>query len=1124
MNKHISRLTMVLLCVLPWSLFAQQDNQETFGRNRIQYEQFDWRYLSSENFDIYFYRGNDKIAKDVLQYIEGEFDRITDLIGYPPYTKTKIFLYNSNSDLQQSNVGIDQAGMSPGGETQFIKPYIEIAHPGSIDELKQELIDKVSALMVNEMMFGGSLKDMFQSSVLLNLPEWFISGAARYVANGWSIEMDDYIRDYINSKRPEKLSRLTGEEAALAGQSVWNYIAEQYGRSNISNILNYTRIIRNEEKSVAITLGVPFEQVLFNWRSYYLNIDQRVDEKYKSIGDEFRITQGKNKRAIKYQHVVINNTGSKVAYSANDEGRYKVIIKDLNTDNSRTALKGGYKVISQEIDYNLPLIDWVDSATLGIIHTRHGKLLFELYDYNTNSKLIRRLDKFESVQNFSFSDNGRLMIVSAVVNGQNDLYLMSTRRDRIKRLNDDPFDDIDPSFVPNTNSIVFASNRTTDTLNVKVDEFEQLPDNHNLFFYNLDTTKNVLKRVTNTISKDTKPIAYDANTIYYLSDQKGIINLFKFNIAESIYSQVTNYKSSLQDYDIDFYDNQLAFSAKDHALTYVYSIENFDFNQQIFTPTTPRKQVIQAREFKARRNKEINKGLTIQDIVESRLKEKEEELEQEKRDTSNLAIDTVGTEVPVDTVMISDSLGLMTDSVENVQDTTQVDNEDIINTEDYSFEDETNQEEVINTDDYTFETDVIKDQNEPGDSFLSQYRKLRQKNSITGPYPYEPRFSAKNLVTSFVIDPLRGFGVLLHTEMYDMLENHKFEGGVMATTDLRSGDIFAQYYYLKTRIDYTARFERNVILRETDFSLRKYSKNMIMVGAALPFNNKSRIEVNPFVAITQNEILNPVGNNSAGPVFAESVTSKYVGAKSALVYDNSIVNGMNLIEGSRGKIEFTHYEGMDDKDRSFSKVTVDLRHYQKIHREIVLAGRLYYGSFFGRSPKQFLLGGSDNWLFKKENTEGNNNPLNQNRERNNDDLLFIDYATNLRGFDYASIVGHNVLLFNAELRVPLIRYLASGPISSNFFRNLQFTGFFDIGSAWSGKSPFNTNNSISTETISEGSFVINIKKYQNPWLYSYGAGVRSMVLGYYLKLDVAWPVEDYTVNDPRVMLTLGYDF
>jgi outer membrane protein assembly factor BamA len=117
---------------------------------------------------------------------------------------------------------------------------------------------------------------------------------------------------------------------------------------------------------------------------------------------------------------------------------------------------------------------------------------------------------------------------------------------------------------------------------------------------------------------------------------------------------------------------------------------------------------------------------------------------------------------------------------------------------------------------------------------------------------------------------------------------------------------------------------------------------------------------------------------------------------------------------------------------------------------------------------------------------------------------------------------------NAELRIPLIRALSNGPITSNFFRNLQFTAFYDIGTSWTGALPFNTKNSVRKRVVPENAsgspFVIELNEFLNPWLYSYGFGLRTMMLGYYVKFDLAWPVENYTVKNPRLSVTLGFDF
>src|SRR5690606_19454349 len=54
-------------------------------------------------------------------------------------------------------------------------------------------------------------------------------------------------------------------------------------------------------------------------------------------------------------------------------------------------------------------------------------------------------------------------------------------------------------------------------------------------------------------------------------------------------------------------------------------------------------------------------------------------------------------------------------------------------------------------------------------------------------------------------------------------------------------------------------------------------------------------------------------------------------------------------------------------------------------------------------------------------------------------------------------------------------------------------------------------------------FEIDIKNFLNPWLYSYGAGMRTVIFGYYMKFDLAWPVQNFEVGRPQFLLTLGFD-
>ncbi|HRI78014.1 MAG TPA: translocation protein TolB [Cyclobacteriaceae bacterium] len=1124
--RVLAVLIISLIAILPAS---SQHSIETYGKNRVQYRVFNWQYVSSDNFDVYYYDERRKVATEAIQYLESEFDHITDLIGYPPYLKTKVFLYNSVTDLQQSNMGIMGQQFNIGIQSDIIKPYVEIAHPGTLDEFKEELIYKVADLMVNEMMFGGSLKDMFQRAVLMNLPDWFIDGASLYAAKGWNAEMDDYVRQLVKSRRVNKALKLTGTESALVGQSIWNYIVERYGKGSVANILNYTRVIRNEQKSIYITLGIGFKQLIADWKKYYSTAQDRVSQSYAAPSDSQRFSP-RHRKSVIYTTVKISPDGKNIAYAENDRGKFTVLVKSLENGKETMILSGGNKVFRQAVDYHIPLLSWSDSHTLGVIGTRYGEYIFWLYDLTTRSTLPRQLDKFSNIRSFNFSANGRLAVMSADMEGQNDLFLISSRRDRTRRLTNDLFDDFDPSFIPNTNTVIFSSNRTTDTTNTIVKDFTKIPKNYSLFSYNLDTTSNVVSRITNTLSMDFYPKALDENNFIYLSDQRGILNLFRFNRQTGVYSQVSNFPSSIKEYDIDFNSRTLAVVMTKDLTEDIFVQKNFNVERQIFTPATKRKETQQAKIITERRKKETRQGVSIKQLINERLQLKKDTAVQQPQPKDT----TVQKPAPRDSAFQKTSSG---DSLKVKSKTGD------INIDNYSFDDAApakkdtvpavipsvalpvttkKNDKGLNTDDYKFEDEAVSTQ-KPAETFLSRYMKAKDNGRITGPFPYQSKFSYENFATNFVVDPLRGFSIRLDMEMHDILENFRIFGGIQTAFDWKSGDVYTEFQYLKHRVDFSFRFDRKVIFWSQNDQLQKYSWQKIEFGAALPISVRTRVALKPFGGFTSFVDRGPDQQVASPPVYLPSKQQFYAGIKAEVVYDNSVTTGMNTIEGTRGKINFQHYEGLGNSGASFSQVALDLRHYQKIYKEIVFAVRGYAGTFFGNSPKQYVLGGVDNWFSYVTNYSGVRNPL-YVKSGYNENLLFVDFATSLRGFDYATLYGTTVAMASGEFRLPLVRALASGPVTSNFFRNMQFTAFYDIGSSWTGAPPVDSQNTLRNELITQGPYQINLKQYLNPWLYSYGLGFRTMMLGYYLKFDYAWPVENYKVKDPRILVSLGFDF
>lgn len=1068
--KKIFSIGLIALLVgLSFGVVAQI-NQETFGKSRVQNRQFDWKFYASDNFELHFYAGGERTARLAIEFLEDEFSRITDIIGYPPINKTRILLYNNFSDMQQSNIGINGTEFDLTGELISNSSYVEIAYTGESESFRKALSYQITRSYIFEMLFSGSSTDFFESAYFLSLPEWFVEGASLYVANGWDIEMDDYVRDFVGREKNIKLSRLKGEEAAIIGQSVWNYIVTRYGLRNMSNVLNLTRIIRNEENSVQNTLGVSFRKFTSDWQMFYAGGAEVVNNSYVPHNKES--IEGRPKRNnFLGKEIKLNPEGSKAAYVSFNKGKYAVHLLDIANKKTTTVYTGGKNVLEQRFDASIPVIGWQSNDILAIIDRAKSGLVLNLVTQSGKSEGSIELPQFEHVTEFNFAPDGLRIVMSAAVNGQNDLYLFTPSRNFLRRITNDIFDDRSPRFIPGTNSIVFSSNRLTDSLQTTTRSMQEISDFSSLFVYSLDSTENVLTRITNTLTVDRNPVPINANEIIYASDQRGITNLYKLDINTRAFTQITNYNTSLVSFDVNARRNIYSYLTLQKG-DKVALVEEFKLNQTFFSPLTYRQQALQAK------------------LIQERRSDFEESIQTEVSAPARSMVNLEAREGEI----------------------------------------------VINTESYVFDKQEERQSERPNvsGSILSNLRDRSQGSSrILGPIDFESKFAIDNFQINFIIDPLRGFGPNANVRLSDVLENHTFNAGFYTSLDFsKGGEVFAEYTYRKYRPDFRVRYYRRNIRRDDSEVQHKYVLDQIELLGSYPINNSLSIGLGPFVAQSffydqDPRLLSP----GLPPNLPNSESNnQYYGLKAEVIFDNAISQSVNIFHGTRAKATFSQFESFDSESLSFSKLKVDIRHYQEIHRDIIFAGRLNYGRFMGNGAKKFLLGGTNNWIFNTINDsdpDGGSDPLANVPLRDNSDILFHEFSTSIRGYDLNSFNGTDFISFNAEIRMPIFSYLSKGPIASNFLRNFQLVGFYDLGSAWSdGKSPFTGQSSQNIEIIRPvGSpFQAVINNFDSPWLQSYGLGARTVLLGYFLRFDLAYPIEQYSNPKPRLFVSLGLDF
>ncbi len=1013
------RITILTILVLSGLQTSAQEAEEVFGKNKVQYKNFDWRYIVSEHFIVYYYQGGNELAHNAARFAEEDIERITRLIGFDIDEGKKIILiiYNSKIDLQQSNIGIDDYYLV-GGETKLIKKKVEIAFPGTQLEFKKEISTQISKLLVNIMMYGGSLKDMVQNSYVFHLPNWFIEGVCRYIGYGWDADLENQMMS-IDLEKVKKPSFAELNESALIGHSVWSFIADKYGESTISNILHITSIVKNVETGISSSLAVSYHNFNAEWKNYY-----RAKRNYPTAQTSYHeLPKLEIKKTSKREitEIEISPDGKKIAYTQLRNGKHWIMVYDLETKESTKILKGGQVTPIDKVQGHSPLISWKANNILGVLHYRKGYMELVLENVKNGDHEVLPFTKFEQIVDYDFSDDGKFIIFSALFKGRLDLWEYELDKGKFTQLTSNIFDELGVKYMPLSYDILFSSNRLNDTIEDRFGYFHQISDNFDLFI--LQRNEPVLRRLTNSTSSETNPQILNGSEIVFQKMSGNKKEFYKMNLASLEKTQLS-----------DESRNYSAFSVSNNR--FALAVNDIGKYQLAFKPDMNWTQVANPQEL----------------------------------------------------------------------------NDTIIN--EVGKQNDFNSVDEINIGSLVFETELEKAKAEA----LQDDAERQSKIWLAFPRHYEKLFGAEQVTSTFLIDQLRGTGILMDVSMTEMMGDHYLNAGVFGLTDLKSSNFFGEYRYLKRREDYYLKYNKVSMFLLNEFTAQRYTSNTFDLDIAYPFNVSNRVALSTtFITTRFSEVYR---------LLFDDVTSNYVGYGLEYVFDNTKTHGLNMIEGTRGKVYWNTYVNTTNGNRNFAKLKIDLRHYQRVHRDITWASRLSAGIFMGNDKKQFLLGGLDNWLFSKTNTTSENSPLFLTPEVDNSNLLFIDYATGMRGFIYNQRNGNKYFLINNEIRVPLIKYLHRSPVSSTFFRNLQFVAFYDFGAAWSGSSPFGRNNSYNTQTIGGNGnpFKAIVTNYRNPFLAGYGFGMRTVMLGYYVKLDAAWGVENFTLQAPVVYLTFGYDF
>lgn len=1055
------------LFLLQYQISNAQASWETFGKNRVQYRSFNWSYFDSTHFRAFYYDQGKAHAIYAINIAEQDLSHIIYMMGGRLSKKLNLIIYNSYTDFTQTNIGrqYDEINQANGGKLDVIGDNIPLYFNGDHLHLKKQISKGIAKVIKDNMLFGDNVKDVVKNTVKMNLPEWYTSGYVDYIAEDWTPIMGSALTELIKSSKKQNFHSLAIKNPKLVGHSFWIYLAKTYGENSISNLLYLTRYRKSVNNAVETVMKKSANEIYKGWHAYYSNAqiaNPLKDSLLRTLHDS--LTSIKIKFDTRYNQFKISPTGNELAYVEKNGGEFKVMIQNIRFNKSYQVLEGGSKSDLDNVNDDYPLISWSPSGNkMAIIYRKKNLLMLRIFT-NGKRKMENRIipsNRVDRITGMCFMSDENTLALTAIRKGQSDLYKLAIRNARLEPITLDLFDDKNPVFIQNeTNTgVLFQSNRTNRFMGDNA-KSDAFNPVFNLYLYD-PANGTILSPFSNENVEPSHPIQWGMNQYSYLTQQ-----------GEKQVRVITEPLKRQE--ELDSFTTKL-------SLPIPFTTQTQDYSHKSGKVFEVEKKINQYHFY-----------LTpIQKLIEG---------------DANYIAEFIPKTEESDSNTNENNFTTYPDYITSYND----------DTTSTSLEQFFNKNESLKN---RFKLFSSSTQKKKALKYLSTFYPSFLQTSLDNtllftryqPFDYSPGILQN--------PPLSGF---LTTSLTDIMEDYKITGGARLGIDFNSLDYFLQFNNFRKRTDWGLTYFHNATKRQYDqraaappyfspFEVNgKVSTDYLQGQWNYPFDLMKSIRLQLGTRYDRIRI-QATDKYSIG---IPEDNQFWLVSRAEFVYDNTTSPILNILKGSRAKIFAEYQYKVNKQTKGFYNFGYDARNYLSLYKNIILASRIAGAHSGGNAKILYLMGGVDNDVNPKQDP---NTTIDRSQN-----YAFQTLATNMRGYKQGHRNGNSFIVVNEEIRIPLFNTIIKKPIKSSFLRNLQLVSFLDLGSAWKGILP-NSDN-IKNPIIINGNNGVTIFLENSPYDFSlgYGAGLRTKLLGYFIRTDFAWNIEG--IKKPLIHISMATDF
>ena len=533
MSKKIILFFLIFSSLLVFIPAFGNSQDLYFGKNKVQYQSFNWYFIQTEHFDIYYYEQGYAEAKFAAGVLEDAYKKIGKTLNYDLRKRVPVILYNCPNEFQQTNVVPEIIEENVGGFTEVFKTRVVVPFNGSYEDFRHVLHHELVHAFMFDMLYGNLISSILSRQYLFTVPLWFAEGLAEYSSRGgWDLEADMVLRDATIDGYLIPLDYVGGYLAYKEGQSVLLYIAKKYGEEKIPEILSKGKGYITMDRTLEATIGMNTQTLSEEWmkelrKGYWPEIAKRKEPSDFSK----QLTFHKKDGSFLNEKPAYSPQGDRLAIFSDKSDYTEIyIISAIDGKVIRRLVKGERSGDLESLHSYVSGLSWSpDGKNLAFVTKSGGKDVLCLIRVK-DKKIYKKLKfDFQSMASPSWSSDGEKIALVGMKDGSSNLYSYDLSVKNLVRLTEDSYEDKDPAWSPDGRFIAFSSDRPfSNNKNADSTFFDSsgfFYGKYNLFLFDLQTNK--ITPLThgegNNISPTWSP---DGKKICFVSNRNGINNLY----------------------------------------------------------------------------------------------------------------------------------------------------------------------------------------------------------------------------------------------------------------------------------------------------------------------------------------------------------------------------------------------------------------------------------------------------------------------------------------------------------------------------------------------------------------------------------------------------------------------